>query len=93
MQIIKMRSVLKGEHVHTTFFQGQEGQTLHNVGTLCQRVGEWQLFGAMVLLGQDSVNENYPRVRVVSEGDKEIIDEFLYRDQEAESESKPELPR
>lgn len=64
-----MVSVLKGIHIHTTFFMG-DGETLANVGKLVQRVGEWQTLSAAILLGAKQMRGN---LEVICEGDPEVV--------------------
>lgn len=70
VHVFKLRSVRRGEHVHTTVFFGNEGQTLANTGTLLQTLGEWQEFGALLLLGAGFMSQ---RVKVIIEGEKEVV--------------------
>lgn len=63
--IVKMVSAKNGEHICTTFFMGKEGQTLANVGTLVQNIGEWQILGAAILLGAEKTKG---RLRAVCAG-------------------------
>ena len=49
-----LRSRLDGGHIVCTVFSGEEGRTLEEVGELrwsVNKIGEWQLFGAMLVLG------------------------------------------
>ena len=55
---IKLVSERRGDHVHTRFFIGPEGQTLANIGTLVCDVGEWQTIGAALSLGADQMLGN-----------------------------------
>lgn len=68
--VFKLRSKRIGPHVHTTVFSGVEGQTLANTGTLVQTVGEWQVFGALLVMG---ARRMYPRVKIIFEGDEEVV--------------------
>lgn len=83
MNLLKMRSVIKGDHVHTTFFQGKESQTLVNVGTLVQSANEWGLVGAAVILGADVMNKVavHTHLKVVTEGDNEVVEVLHEREQ------------
>jgi hypothetical protein len=76
MTVLKMVAKREGPHVKTTFFMGPENQTLANIGTLTQAMGEWQLFGVLILLGRDAVNKNYPRLLVITEDDEEVAASF-----------------
>ena len=69
--IIKLRSERRGDHVHETIFAGpEENETFHNCGTLVFGVGEWQLFGAALMLGARQTQGN---LRVVFEGDEQVV--------------------
>ena len=52
---IKTRSELLGVHVHTTFWMGEAGYTLANVGTLITDVGQAQTMLAALLIGVRSM--------------------------------------
>lgn len=71
--VIKLRSRPNGIHVHTTVFMGPENQTLQNCGELIQSIGQWQLFGAALLLGTDRMQG---KVKVICEGDEEVVEYF-----------------
>lgn len=75
-QCFELRSIRKGEHIHTTVFSGIEGQTLANTGTLVQSIGEWQLFGALLGLGAKN-SQAAQHAIVVFEGDKEIVESTI----------------
>lgn len=49
--IIKLREELKGQHIHTTVFCGEQGQTFQNCGTLIMDRGQWMNFGVALILG------------------------------------------
>ena len=74
--IFKLRSVLRGEHIHTTIFSGNEGQTLSNIGTMVQSVGEWQLFGALLKCGSEMNDATRRASCIIFEGDEKIIEEI-----------------
>ena len=63
------------DKISTTFFFGEEGQTLQNAGTLILTIGEWQIFGATLLCGQDIVNQNYTRIRLEKEQPSNLLDD------------------
>ena len=48
---IRIRSKAIGKHVVARVFCGEDEDHLALAGRLCLRVGEWQLFGAALLLG------------------------------------------
>lgn len=68
--IIKLRSELRGNHVHERVFVGPDADHLALAGKLVFHVGEWQSFGAVLLLGADQTRE---RINVITEGDEEVI--------------------
>lgn len=53
---LKSRSELKGEHVHTTFWIGEDGHTLANIGNLVTNVGEAQILLAALLMGAEQTH-------------------------------------
>jgi len=71
-RLYKLRSTRRGEHVHTTVFAGWEGQTLRNLGTLVSDIGEWQEFGALLLLGSQQPGW-LGRIKIVCEGDEAVV--------------------
>ena len=48
---LRLRSERKGSHVHQRVFVGPDSEHLALAGTLVMNIGEWQLFGAALLLG------------------------------------------
>ena len=74
MLVLKLRSERVGDRVRDTLFVGQEGFTLQNAGEVTLSVGEWQMFGALVLMGAEQVRAHRarqglpPDVEVVFEG-------------------------
>jgi hypothetical protein len=68
--VLKAKSVLKGKHVHTTYFIGNEGQTLSNIGKLITTIGEWQIIGAALSIGADGT---LGRLKVINCGDDDVI--------------------
>ena len=50
-RIFKLKSKLRGQHVHTTVFVGFVNQTLANCGTLTMNVEEWKTFGDLLVFG------------------------------------------
>ena len=49
--LIRLRSKRKGDHVHERVFAGTDADHLKLLGTLVMDVGEWQVFGAALMLG------------------------------------------
>lgn len=73
--IIKLRSKRIGEdlvkeQVLVGEVDEEDERYLRQVGVLIMRVGEWQEFGATLLLGATKTNG---RVKVIVEGDKEVV--------------------
>ena len=58
--VIKFRDERKGEHVHSRIFMGPDEDHLALTGRLIMRIGEWQLFGAALILGVEEVNRGHP---------------------------------
>lgn len=54
--IIRLRGERKGESVHERVFMGTDGEHLELAGTLVMSIGEWQTFGAALLLGAKQMN-------------------------------------
>lgn len=79
--VFKLRSVLKGKHIHTIIFSGNEGQTLANIGTLVQDVGEWQLFGALLKCGSELNAATKRDSLVIFEGGEQVINELEMNDE------------
>ena len=50
--VIKIKSTRQGEHVHQRVFVGPDRERLALAGWLTMNVGEWQTFGAALLLGE-----------------------------------------
>jgi hypothetical protein len=74
MTIIKLRGkVISANRIEETIFIGEEGMTLQNAGKLILHTGEWQLFGALLGLGAEVANRNYPRAKVIFDHDEDII--------------------
>lgn len=55
---IKLRCEARGAHVHVDLFIGPDADHLALSGRLVFRVGEWQLFGAALLLGVDHMRNH-----------------------------------
>jgi hypothetical protein len=54
--VIKLKSEASiNDTIRETVFVGVEGQTLQNAGSLLLRMGEWQMFGALMLIGAEQV--------------------------------------
>ena len=71
MSIIKLRHEKRGEHIHTTVFHAQDDKNFVNTGSLVQRIGEYQEFVAVMLLGADRTNK---QIKVITEGWSPIDD-------------------
>lgn len=70
--IIKMRSELRGEDkVVERILMGEDETHLKLVGSLTLTVGEWQLFGATLLLGAEHITKT--RLKIITEGDEEVV--------------------
>ena len=54
--VIRLRDQLLGRHCHTRVFIGKDQDHLELTGTLCMEIDQWQLFGAMLLLGAKGSN-------------------------------------
>ena len=70
--IIKLRDERRGEHIHTRVFIGEDKDHLALSGTLVFRVGEWQLFGAALLLGMEQMKGH---LTVQHPDDQKIVEE------------------
>ena len=73
--IIKLRSKRIGEdlvkeQVLVGEVDEEDERYLRQVGVLIMRVGEWQEFGATLLLGATKTNG---RVKVITEGDENVV--------------------
>ena len=49
--LIRLRSTRKGDHVHEQVFMGKDADHIALTGTLVMDVGQWQTFGAALMLG------------------------------------------
>ena len=54
--IIRLRDKLLGRHCHTRVFIGVDQDHLQLSGNLVMEIGEWQLFGAALLMGAAKSN-------------------------------------
>ena len=54
--IIRLRSERLGDHVHERVFAGVDQDHLKLLGTLVMDVGEWQTFGAALMLGAERMH-------------------------------------
>ena len=71
MTIFKMRlNRVSEDTIEVVCFFGEEGQTLQNAGTLRLRVGEYQVFGAALLIGQEKMVNHF---RSIVEGEAEAL--------------------
>jgi hypothetical protein len=51
--VIKLRSKNIGDYIHETVFMGVDKDHLQNSGVIVMHVGEWQIFGSLLLMGAD----------------------------------------
>lgn len=49
--IFRLRGERRGDHIHARLFAGETEGALGQCGALVFRIGEWQLFGAMLTAG------------------------------------------
>ena len=69
--IFKLRSErIGGDLVKEQILVGDDENCLRITGELLLHVGQWQEFGATLLLGATKTNG---RVKVIVEGDKEVV--------------------
>lgn len=68
--VIKIKSERKGEQVYDRIFVGPDEEHLALTGILVLYIGEWQEFGAALLLG---AKQMHGRVQVILEGDDEVV--------------------
>ncbi len=55
--VINVRGQILGNHVHARVFMGPDGDHLALSGQLVFTIGEWQLFGAALLLGAERTQQ------------------------------------
>jgi len=72
--IVKLRSRRLGEHVHEQVFVGEQEGALGLAGELTFRVGEWQLFGAALVLGAEQTSGH---LLVLFEGSDGVVGEAV----------------
>ena len=77
--VFKLRSRLMGKHVHEQIFAGEDVDHLVLAGELVFNVGEWQLFDTTLMLGAEKIGRI---VKVMLEGDEEVIDALQKMDEE-----------
>ena len=68
--VIKLRSELRGQHVREAVFGGPDREHLALLGNLTMNIGEWQLFGAALLMG---AKQTKGHLTVILEGDQEVV--------------------
>jgi hypothetical protein len=73
--VIKLRAEKLGEHIHETVFMGVDKDHLQNAGKIVMNIGEWQMFGALLLMGAEQVKRHrqaqglsYVDVEVLTDG-------------------------
>ncbi len=71
--IVKLKSERKGGHVHERVFVGPDEGHLALAGKLVFDIGQWQAFGAALLLGASKMHGN---VKVLTEGDEQVVGGF-----------------
>jgi|WetSurMetagenome_2_1015567.scaffolds.fasta_scaffold01476_3 hypothetical protein len=74
MKVVKLISSVSGEHVRTNIFQGEEGYTFVNVGSICQTFYEWSDFIDLLKYGS-CATENL--ADVIIENEEEIKHHFF----------------
>ena len=71
MIYFKLKSEVKGIHIHEHVFSGPDKDHFALCGTLIfSHIGEWQVFGAALRLGQEKMKGH---VEVILEGDEEVV--------------------
>ena len=70
---LKLKLKRTGDHIHCSVFMGPEGETLANCGELTFRIGEWQLFGALLSLGYDSPSSIRTHCLFTVEGEEKAL--------------------
>ena len=73
MTVIKLKSERKGVHVHEYVFIGPDEDHLALAGRLVFDIGQWQEFGAALLLGASKMHGT---VKVLTEGDAQVVGGF-----------------
>ena len=53
-----LKSDRRGDHIHERVFMGPDAEHLALTGTLIMDVGQWQEFGAALLLGATQMHGN-----------------------------------
>lgn len=72
--VVKLISARRGEHVEERVFVGPDADHLAYAGTLTLRVGEWQVFGALILEGRRHwPASDWNRPTVLVEGDDQVV--------------------
>jgi hypothetical protein len=71
--IVKLKSERRGIHVHECVFVGPDEEHLALAGVLVFDIGQWQEFGAALLLGASKMHGN---VKVLTEGDAQVVGGF-----------------
>ncbi len=68
--VFKLVSERRGDHVHESVFVANgKNETFAQAGKLIFLIGEWQEFGATLLLG---AAQTKGRIEVITVGDKEV---------------------
>ena len=69
----KLRIKNTGGHIRVTVFSGNEGETLANCGELTFRIGEYQLFGALLSLGYEHPGTIKQHCHLTFDGEAEAL--------------------
>jgi hypothetical protein len=74
MSFIKLRSSWTGAHVSQRIYVGWDKDHLQLAGTLMLDVGQYQEFGAALLLGAERFNRSGHPLTVISEADLSMVE-------------------
>jgi hypothetical protein len=72
---LKVIVTREGEHIKCTVFSGNENQTLANCGKLVFRVGEYQLFMALLTMGYSTPGTIKDHLLFTVDGEEEALDD------------------
>ena len=71
--VIKLRAKRYGKRIEERIFMGSDENHLALTGTLMLRVGEWQVFGAALLLGASQMKGH---LTVLTPDSETVVQEF-----------------